>query len=94
MGDVRVCEVCGKAVTGTRRKYCSKACYRVKNIQKSGYRRESVDYDRIRHQEARHRLSQKKLSEINRFARESGLTYGQYVASMNAPVIHKKYVER
>ena len=83
MRDVRVCEVCGKAVTGTRRKYCSEACYRVKNVQKGGYRRESVDYDRIRQQEARHRLSQKKLSEINRLARETGMSYGQFVAKMN-----------
>lgn len=89
MGDIRTCVVCGQPIAGTRRKYCSGRCYLIKNAQKSGWRSYETDHEKVRAQEARHHLSQKKLSEINRLARESGLTYGQYVARMNAPVIHK-----
>lgn len=86
----RKCIVCGKGLTGGRRKYCSEKCYRKRNKERTICRRDEICYEEVRLQRERHRMSQEKISEVNRLARESGMTYGKYVAKMNAPAIKRR----
>lgn len=90
MGSSRICIVCGRQIPATRRKYCSaKCCEKGNTIGRKGWKQE-IDYKLFRQQVKRHKESGEQLARINERARKSGMTYGQYVAKMNAPVIRKR----
>lgn len=75
------CEICGGALVGNQRKYCS-AC---KAIAKSKY---EYEYHKDQYKKPKVEATPKKrgrrkkitpIAEINAKARAEGLTYGQYV---------------
>lgn len=70
------CQHCGTLFERhhNARKYCDKC--------------QPKDYSKFKRERAEKQIAEaqeraKSLSEINRLARESGMTYGQYVRSMN-----------
>lgn len=79
-------EICGKALTGRQRSYCSSECRRqaIKK-QKAEYRKAyDVQFKKPKAEATtpKKRGRQKKtdpIAEINAKARAEGLTYGQYV---------------
>lgn len=80
MDKVRICPVCGGEVTD--RKYCCEACSKQGYIKKQIERNKERDKRLKETQEkyARRRRLENPLDELARKARETGMTYGQYVA--------------
>lgn len=66
------CDYCKKDfyAANHNKKYCSKEC--MKAAQK--------ERDKARYEEKKKELERPTLTEINRRAREAGMSYGQYVA--------------
>lgn len=89
MGSSRTCIVCGRQIPATRRKYCSARCCEKWNAEKRKGWKQEIDYKLLRKQVKKHKESGGQLARINERARKSGMTYGQYVAKMNVPVVRK-----
>lgn len=90
MDSSRTCLFCGGPMPKTRRKYCSDKCCMRACAQRKNGRRSGIDYNQLRRQKKRHRKSSSQLAQINQLARESGMTYGQFVGKMYAPVIERR----
>lgn len=83
------CVVCGNPLTGRQSKYCSDECKRVafrrerhKYVYKYKKPEPETEVDEIK-AEPKEETKPKNvpsIAEINKLAREAGLTYGQYVA--------------
>lgn len=69
--NIKICPICSsKFVAYSTQKYCSKKCYYVSKIRYGGSRYKS----------GKKTKNNSDLVDIDRLAREEGLTYGQYVA--------------
>ena len=72
---IKQCECCGEKFPASRRsvKYCSDTCRK----------RQAAERNKSSYNDRQEKKSEKKpdrIVEINRLAREAGLSYGQYVA--------------
>ena len=70
------CEICGGKFAAARRtvKYCSDVC------RKEGNRRNAAERSRSPYDKTEKEKRPDRIAEINKLAREAGLSYGQYVA--------------
>lgn len=78
MGNkVKICEICGQPFLAYRNSqlYCSQPC------------RKRAAYNRLKdiypvHKEQKKEKRKSQVAEINRLAREAGMSYGQYTAKI------------
>lgn len=74
---IKNCELCGGKFPAARRsvKYCSDVC------RKEAYRRSAAERTKSPYNDKTERKPD-RIAEINKLAREAGLSYGQYVAQL------------
>lgn len=93
MSSSRTCIYCGRQVPVTRRKYCSDRCCEKASAKKRTGHKQDIDHKRLQRQIKKHQESGAKLSQINQAARDSRMTYGQFVSRMYAPTIERRRKE-
>lgn len=76
------CEICGKEFEGYQRsRYCSDECRIVVRRQNDRERVARRKYINKQTKVENHTVS---ISDIEKLARQAGMSYGQYVAKVNA----------
>ena len=73
------CKICGKALDGKQRLYCSEKCKKKgKAILEMNYH--STQYKKPTIAEREQKKPKMSIAQINALARTENLTYGQYLA--------------
>lgn len=73
------CRICGKTFVprGTTTVTCSDEC------SKENAKRKKIEWEKRRLMEESAKLKRSSIGEINRMARDAGMTYGKYVSELN-----------